>query len=120
MFDYQNSLVLLRGKFVPFKEANVSIASSPVLYGLAVYTVFNVRYDSAKLHIFRLKDHYDRLCNSARIMDFTDFTSMMNYEQFEDAMISLLKQNNVHENVLVRASLFIDELIARPNQGLKN
>ncbi len=62
MFDYQNSIVYLRGKFVPFYEANLSVASSSVLYGLAVYTVLNVRYEANKLYIFRLKDHYSRLC----------------------------------------------------------
>ena len=69
-FNYLDSITYLRNEYVPFKDATLSIASSPVLYGLAVYTVFNVKYnhkDNA-LYIFRLKEHYNRLCDSAKII----------------------------------------------------
>ena len=68
---------------MPFKDANLSIASSPVLYGLSVYTVFNAIWNknSKELNIFRLKDHYKRLCNSARIMDFESFEDKYSYAE---------------------------------------
>lgn len=123
LFDYKTSIALFRDEFVPFGEAHVSIASSPVLYGLAVYTVFNVVWndEQKELRIFRLQDHWKRLCNSARIMGFADFAESHPYEVFEGRMKDLLKRNNVQENVLVRASVFIDELIAGTRiAGLKN
>lgn len=123
MFDYSKSIALFRDEFVPFGEANVSIASSPVLYGLAVYTVFNVVWsnEEKQLRIFRLPDHWKRLCNSARIMGFVDFAENHPYDIFESRMKELLKRNSVQENVLVRASIFIDELIAGTRiTGLKN
>ena len=46
-FDYATSHAFFRDAFVPFKDANVSIASSPVLYGLSVYTVFSVNWNEA-------------------------------------------------------------------------
>jgi branched-chain amino acid aminotransferase len=122
-FDYQAGKVYFRDQLVPFNEANVSVASSPVLYGLSIYTVFNVIWnnDDQKLRIFRLRDHYDRLINSARIMDFHSFISDWTYEKFEQAMVDLLKQNNIQEDVLVRATVFIDELAAGTKiHGLKN
>ncbi len=122
-FNYKTSTVLFRDEFVPFGDANVSIASSPVLYGLAVYTVFNVIWDeqSSRLLIFRLADHWKRLCNSARIMGFADFAKSHPYEQFEKLMTLLLQKNQIQENVLVRASIYIDELIAGTKiNGLKN
>ena len=113
-FDYQNGQVFLRDGFVPFKDANVSIASSPVLYGLSVYTVFSVNWNEAagKGYVFRLRDHYARLVNSARIMDFNTFAPAWPYERFEKTMLELIHANNVHENVLVRATIFADALIA--------
>ncbi len=123
MFDYKTSTAIFRDEFVPFADANVSIASSPVLYGLAVYTVFNVIWDepNKRLLIFRLRDHWKRLCSSARIMGFADFAESHPYERFRAEMQELLKRNNIQENVLVRASIFIDELIAGTRiQGLKN
>lgn len=122
-FNYQKSIVYFRDKWVPFTEANVSVASSPVLYGLSVYTVFNAIWNDTnqQLNIFRLKDHYRRLCNSARIMDFDNFSKLYSYTKFEKIIIGLLRKNKIHEDVLVRVTIFIDELVAGTKiHGLKN
>lgn len=108
---------------MPFSEANVSIASSPVLYGLSIYTVFNVIWNekTQQLHAFRLFDHWQRLVNSAKIMDFEDFAKTCPYDKFEQIMIQLLQKNKVQEDVLVRVTIFVDELIAGTKiYGLKN
>jgi branched-chain amino acid aminotransferase len=121
--DFQKSTAFFRGNFVPFSEANLSIASSPVLYGLSVYTVFNAIWneDNKELNIFRLRDHYKRLCNSARIMDFERFEEKYSYDEFEKIMKELLNKNKIQENVLIRVTIFIDELIAGTKiNGLKN
>jgi branched-chain amino acid aminotransferase len=94
-----------------------------VLYGLSVYTVFNAIWneDKKELNVFRLKDHYKRLCNSASIMDFESFEDKYSYEEFEKIMKELLHKNKVQENALVRVTLFIDELVAGTKiNGLKN
>jgi len=122
-FDYLNASVFFRDDFVPFSEANVSIASSPVLYGLSIYTVFSVNWNEKdkKLYAFRLRDHYDRLINSARIMDFHSFIKGWDYERFEKTMHDLLDRNKIQEDALVRITVFIDELAAGTKiHGLKN
>ena len=113
-FDHTKGIVFFRDKFVPFTEANVSIASSPVLYGLSIYTVFSVNWNDQekKRYVFRLKDHYERLVNSARIMDFHSFAPAWPEERFEQTMIDLIRRNEVCEDVLVRATVFVDALIA--------
>ncbi len=122
-FDYQQAEVYFRDRFVPFNQANLSIASSPVLYGLSIYTVFNTIWneDEQKLYIFRLKDHFKRLINSAKILDFHSFVEEATYEEFEATMLDLLRRNNIQENVLVRVTVYIDELIAGTKiHGLTN
>ena len=114
-FNYAAGQAFFRDAFVPFKDANVSIASSPVLYGLSVYTVFGVNWNEAekKRYAFRLKDHYRRLVNSAAIMDFNKFADAWPYEKFEATMCELVTRNNVAgEDVLVRATVFVDALVA--------
>jgi branched-chain amino acid aminotransferase len=116
-FDYASGQVFFRDSFVPFTAANVSIASSPVLYGLSVYTVFSVNWNDAekKHYIFRLKDHYKRLVNSAAIMDFNTWAAAWPYEKFEATMRELITRNAAAiagEDVLVRATVFVDALIA--------
>ncbi|CAN5395110.1 branched-chain amino acid transaminase [soil metagenome] len=122
-FDYQTAEVFFRDSFVPFKEANVSIASSPVLYGLSIYTVFSVNWNEKdkKLYLFRMRDHYDRLINSARIMDFHSFIDEWSFKKFEETMLELLRRNKIEEDALVRVTVFIDELAAGTKiHGLKN
>src|SRR5579885_895926 len=121
--DFAASTVYFRNRFVPFEEATVSIASSPFLYGLSIYTVFpatwNAQHD--QLYVFRLRDHYQRLLNSAKIMDFHSFNDEWDFERFEDTMLELLRKNETREDVLVRATVFIDELLAGTRiHGLTN
>lgn len=122
-FDLAQSTTYFRDAFVPFSEANVSIASSPVLYGLSIYSVFSATWnkDAKQLTVFRLKDHYQRLINSAKILDFHQFADNWTYEKFEETMMELLKRNQPEEDVLVRVTIFIDELVAGTKiHGLKN
>ena len=122
-FDYLSAEVFFRDSFVPFNEANVSIASSPVLYGLSVYTVFSVNWNEKqkKLYAFRLRDHYDRLVNSASIMDFDSFAKEWPWERFDKTMRELIDRNNIRQDALVRITVFIDELVAGTKiHGLKN
>ncbi|MDZ7744769.1 MAG: aminotransferase class IV [Candidatus Saccharibacteria bacterium] len=117
------SKAYLRGSFVPFKEAKLSIASSPVLYGLSVYTVIPVNWNEQEqqLYVFRMKDHYKRLVNSARIMDLHGFVESWTYEKFESVVLELLKINKVQEDALVRVTVFIDEIQSGTKiHGLKN
>lgn len=121
--NYYDSKVLFNNKFVRANEANINIASSPVLYGLTIYTVFSVNWNEKKqkLYAFRLKEHYKRLVNSARIMDFGQFIEEWDYPRFEKAMMELLKQNSVKEDALVRVAVYVDEIIAGTKiHGLKN
>ncbi len=122
-FNFKQAQTFFRDDFVPFTEANVSIASSPVLYGLSIYSVFSVNWNAKqqKLLVFRLKDHYNRLVNSAQIMDFDSFAKEWPFERFEKMMHELVRRNEVQEDVLVRVTVFIDEISAGTRiHGLKN
>jgi branched-chain amino acid aminotransferase len=111
--DYTTSTAFLRDSFVPFREANISIGSSPVLYGLAIYTVFGITAGAdGSLLAFRLEDHWNRLVNSARIMGFNTFPGVWNFEKFKQMITELSAKNEVAENVLVRVTVFIDANLA--------
>ena len=112
--DFRNSTAYLRDSFLPFKDANVSIASSPVLYGLGIYTVFGACWDETakQLCVFRLREHYRRLVESCRIMNFEPFDEKYSYIEFEELVTDLLHRNQARQDVLVRVTVFIDELMA--------
>lgn len=119
----QTPVAYFRDDFVPFGEANLSIASAPVLYGLSIYTVFSVLWndDAQKLYMFRLADHFKRLQNSAKIMAFDDFLQQWDYEKFLSTMRELLQQNQVKQDSLVRVSVFVDDSLKGTRMhGLKH
>lgn len=94
-------------------EAKLAITTSAILYGLSVYTVFPVlKTKDGKLAAFRLEDHYNRLRESARIIGIDGFNGEWDFRRFTNAARQLIKENNVAEDVFVRATLHVDEKLA--------
>lgn len=96
---------------IPFEKANVSIGSSAVLYGLSVYTVFPVCVTKGTAFAFRLRDHYLRLVNSARIIGINTFETAWPEERFLAAMKEVVVANAISEDVFVRVTVHVTELI---------
>ncbi len=120
MYKLKNSKVFYDNKLVNFGEANLSIASSAVLYGLSVYTVFPVNQTERGLAVFRLNDHFKRLQESSKIIGIDGFDNDWSYEKFETAVKELIKANEVDQDVFVRASVHVDELVpGTRSRGLK-
>lgn len=107
----QKQSVWFNNGLVPFEKAQLSIASSAVLYGLSVYTVFAVCKTDKGLGAFRLSDHYRRLTESAHIIGIDTFQKEWSYERFEKAVKELIAANNIDQDVLVRASVHVTELV---------
>lgn len=98
-------------KIVPIGDAHLSVASSAVLYGLSVYTVFQISVTKKGLAAFRLPEHYQRLVNSARIIGMDTFEPAWSYQKFEDAVRELVKINKPIEDVFVRATVHASALV---------
>lgn len=105
----------------PLKEANLSVAGSAVLYGLSVYTVFPVHTnEKGELVAFRLKDHFERLLNSARIIGIDTFEQDWDESRFLKAVKEVIDANNVQDKAFVRATVHVDELVpGTRSRGLK-
>lgn len=95
------------GKIVPLAEANLSIASSAVLYGLSVYTVFPVCKGDDALYGFRLKEHARRLVNSARIIGID---AQVTEEQLVASAKEVVAANAVNEDAFVRVTIHVTDL----------
>ena len=102
----------MNGKFVPFKEAHLSIASASVQYGLSVYTALNVVHCEQGLLGFRLEDHYQRLCNSAKVLGMQSFESQCSYGLFRELISKLVTKNNVDQSIIVRINYYVDAIMA--------
>jgi branched-chain amino acid aminotransferase len=96
---------------VPIGEANMSIASSAMLYGLSVYTVMPLVVTPQGIAGFRLVDHYTRLVNSARIIGIDTFTPTWTLERFTEAVRAVVAANAPSEMVFLRATVHVDSLV---------
>ena len=98
---------------VESNKATLSIASSAVLYGLSVYTVFPVSIGVDKKRWgFRLQEHYQRLINSAKIIGIDGFATEWSYAKFIVAIKELMAKNDVAKDVYVRATVHVTAEIA--------
>jgi len=112
--------IYFEDKLVDSGEATLHVASSAVLYGLSVYTVFNVHYDDDRYFAFRLQDHFRRLTDSCRIIGIDTFETEWTLEKFAEAVRQLFKANSPSETTFVRASVHVNELVpGTRSRGLK-
>lgn len=105
--------VYFKDRIVDKEKANLSVASSAVLYGLSVYTVFPVHINGdGKALAFRLHDHFKRLINSSKIIGITSFIDGWSYAEFLEAVQVVISANDVTNDIYVRATVHVDEQIA--------
>lgn len=107
------------GKLVPESKAQVSVASSAVLYGLSVYTVFHIAHNDEGDFAFRVKEHYQRLIDSCKIIGIDTFAEEWSLATFTKTMSELVNANKPTENVFARVTLhIIDKLPGTHSRGL--
>lgn len=97
-------------KIVPTDEAKLSVASSAILYGLSVYSVFYVYPTGDGYKTFRLEDHFNRLRSSAKIIGL-DWPASLHLKSFKKIVKELVTANSPDEPVFVRATIHADGIL---------
>ena len=98
-------------KIISIEDAHLSIASSAVLYGLSVYTVFPIVSTQKGFAAFRIKDHYERLVKSAKIIGIDTFEVSWNFDRFVDVVKEVVQENAFGANTFIRATIHVTELL---------
>lgn len=111
MFNHEKLKVFFRGEFVPFEEANISIANSGFLYGLGVFTGMRAHFNQEKdkLFLFRPEAHYRRFRNACKLMRYANFLDNYDYPKFLEMVTKLLQENQIREDAYLRVTNFTDE-----------
>ena len=90
------------GDFVPWKEARVHVLTHTLHYGMGVFEGVRAYMSDEGTAIFRMRDHTERLFNSARMMDieipYTD-------QQLNEAQKEVLRRNNL-DSAYIRPMIF--------------
>ena len=80
------------GALVPWKEANVHVLTHSLHYAMAVFEGVRAYDGPHGTHIFRLKEHTDRLINSGKVMHMSSpFTAA----ELVDATVDTVAQNGL-------------------------
>lgn len=108
----------VNGTIVPFNEATVSVASSAVLYGLSIYSVFFGTITNDGCRVFRLGEHLERLRLSAKLIGFDDIEQHINDTDFRNTLRALVKANNCSSDQFFRVTIHATELV--PGVRTKN
>ena len=87
-FDDRDGTIWLDGKLVPWREANVHVLTHALHYAICVFE--GERIYSGR--IFKLREHSQRLIDSARILGFTIPYSL---EEIEQAQIDTVKASGI-------------------------
>lgn len=91
-FNEKNGMVWINGKLVPWKDANIHIASHVIHYGSSIFEGFRAYNTPKGTAIFRNRAHLKRLYNSCKIYRMEiPFTQ----EEFEQAVIQTIKANKL-------------------------
>jgi branched-chain amino acid aminotransferase len=106
-----HSKVYFGDRLVDAQDATLGVATSAVLYGLSVYTVFPVQVNGDRRTAFRLLDHYQRLVESCKIIGIDTFASQWSFERFIQATRDVIAANAPTDEVYVRATVHVDESI---------
>lgn len=95
----------IRKKTCKTKDATISIQCKAIQYGLGVFSGIRGNYNPKKknIYLFRMKDHYQRLVEAAKI---TDMTFNYSYTEFKKIIIDLIKKNNIKEDLYIRPTLY--------------
>lgn len=100
-----NLYAFYEGKIVKEEDIKISIRSKVFNYGLGCFEGIRAYWneDKQQLYVFRLKDHFERLLNSCKILNLNiPYTA----EQLSDFTVELLKKNNINYNTYIRPVVY--------------
>ena len=105
--DVNNRFIWLGGKIVPLQEATTHVLSPSNQFGINVFEGIRCYWNEQKeeLYAFRLKEHYDRLKRSVRLLELEDAYSET---QLQQALVDVVRANEYRQDIAVRQTLFVD------------
>lgn len=90
-----------KGEFVPIEEAKVSVMTHALNYGTGCFEGIRAYWneEDEQLYLFRMKEHYQRLLHSARILQIKlPYTA----DELGDLTLELLRKEEYRQDTYIR------------------
>lgn len=114
-----NVLCYFNGEYVPLAEAKISIMTHAFNYGTACFEGIRGYWNEEKqeLYLFRLREHYERLASSVRILGFKLPGTV---DELCEITTELVRRGGYKENIYLRPTCYISsEVIGVRLHGLE-
>jgi branched-chain amino acid aminotransferase len=97
----------MNGEIVPFAQATIHSLTPAVKYGTAVFEGIRGYWNDRRkdMYIFRLEEHLNRLHFSMKVMRFDHH---LENRQMTQALIDLIKANDIREDIHIRLLVWVD------------
>ncbi len=105
--------VFMNGEYVEADKAFIPVRTHAFLYGTSVFEGIRAYYNAEEnqMYAFRVKEHYERLLRSAKVMWMkTPYT----IEEYCNITLELLKKNNYRTDVYIRPTLYKSSIKVGP------
>ena len=98
---FMPALAFFEGEIVPLEEAKISVVTHAFNYGTGVFEGIrgNWNEDKDELYLFRVKDHYERLYRTCKMINIDLRYSL---DQLEEMTLDLVKSCGYKEDIYVR------------------
>lgn len=106
-YDVANRRIWFKGDILNVNDAKINILSPTSQFGLNVFEGIPCYWNEQdkQLYAFRLDDHYDRLIQSAKLIQIDNPYSR---DELKRAFVAVIRENEYHQNLSVRQTLFVD------------
>jgi len=114
-----NVMCYFKGEYVPLAEAKISIMTHAFNYGTACFEGIRGYWNEEKqeVFLFRLREHYERLVNSTKILGFELKHTV---DELCEITTGLVRHAGFKENIYIRPTCYISsEVIGVKLHGLE-
>lgn len=108
-----SEFVFMNGEYIEAEKAVLPVRTHAFLYGTSVFEGIRAYYnkDENQLYAFRVKEHYERLIRSAKIMWMENPYSL---DEYCKITIDLLRKNEYRTDVYIRPTLYKSSIKVGP------
>lgn len=103
--ENSQNVVFMDGVYVPYSDAKISVRAHAFLYGTSVFEGIRAYWNESEgqLYTFRMREHYERLLNSCKIMNLP---IAYNIDELCEFTIELLRKNKPKCNTYLRPTAY--------------